>query len=342
MPLNVKCFLVPQLDSLYFVSLYLDPFQEYRTSIGLSNYRLAVRELDLLTGEETESTIAIVISHDRDLSQPPDVEPAIEVIIGPKVGKVEGNYTFAKNTRRLHLECSSVLAPIWIDISAIGKITHPKNSLLQHDPDSDARLSYEELVILQRWLVARYQRSAFADEFNRRLRSTGVESGLKAISAKFGKYLRAVFFDVDEGRENERNGDKDAYDLVVTLLYDTDNDPEMAEAKAEEARQAIEKLFSEKCRQGWVWETIELRSCEVMADRALSFRDAQSFKEWRSEHVSLKGPPRATIAAWRCSVTVMQPYPERSTSARYFLSVHLRGCPSCGGCIDRGLPPNFR
>ena len=184
-----------------------------------------------------------------------------------------------------------LVAPIWIDISAIGKITHPKNSLLQHDPDSDARLSYEELVILQRWLVARYQRSAFADEFNRRLRSTGVESGLKAISAKFGKYLRAVFFDVDEGRENERNGDKDAYDLVVTLLYDTDNDPEMAEAKAEEARQAIEKFFSEKCRQGWVWENIELRSCEVMADRALSFRDAQSFKEWRSEHVSLKARP---------------------------------------------------
>ena len=31
-----------------------------------------------------------------------------------------------------------------------------------------------------------HQRSAFADEFNRRLRSTGLESGLKAISAKSG------------------------------------------------------------------------------------------------------------------------------------------------------------
>jgi hypothetical protein len=40
-----------------------------------------------------------------------------------------------------------------------------------------------------------------------------------------------------------------------------------------------------------IWKNIELRSCEVMADRALSFRDAQSFKEWRSEHVSLKASP---------------------------------------------------
>jgi hypothetical protein len=251
----------------------------------------ALSELGLLTGNDSESTVAIVISHDCDLSQPPETEPTIEVIVGRKVGKVDGNYTFAKNTRRLHLECSSGSTPILIDISATAKITIPKNSLLQHEPDLHVRLSYEELVILQRWLVARYQRSAFADEFNRRLRSTGLESGLRAISAKFGKYLRAVFFDVDEGRENERSGDSDTYDLVVTLLYDTDNDPEVAEAKAEEARQAIERLFAEKCRQGWVWKNIELRSCEVMADRALSFRDAQSFKEWRSEHVSLKASP---------------------------------------------------
>jgi hypothetical protein len=177
----------------------------------------ALSELGLLTGDDSESTIAIVISHDCDLSQSPDTEPMIEVIVGRKVGKVDGNYTFAKNTRRLHLECSSGSTLILIDISATAKMAIPKNSLLQYDPDLHVRLSYEELVILQRWLVARYQRSAFADEFNRRLRSTGLESGLKAITAKSGKYLRAVFFDVDEGRENERSGDNDAYDLVVTF-----------------------------------------------------------------------------------------------------------------------------
>jgi len=153
------------------------------------------------------------------------------------------------------------------------------------------RLTYEELVVLQRWLVARYQRSAFADGFNRRLRDTGIETGLKAITSKFGDHLRAIFFDVDAGQEIERSGESDPYELIVTLLYDTDVDPDVAEAQAEQARAAIEALFASKCREGWVWKNIELQSCEVMADQALSFRNAQSFKEWRTEHISLKASP---------------------------------------------------
>ena len=245
-----------------------------------------------LNGDDPDSTIAIVISHDCDLSQPAESEAVVEVIVGRKIGKVDGNYTFAKNVRRLQLNCSSGPMPSLIEICATEKTSVSKSLLVHHDPDPDVCLTYEELVVLQRWLVARYRRAAFADEFNQRLRATGVEAGLKTITSKFGLYLRAIFFDVDEGNEIERDKENDAYDLVVILLYDTDSDPEVAEAKAEEARLAIEKLFAERCRQGWVWKNIELRSCEVMADRALSFRDAQSFKEWRSEHVSLKANPR--------------------------------------------------
>ncbi|MFH0298069.1 hypothetical protein AAFX91_12665 [Bradyrhizobium sp. 31Argb] len=253
--------------------------------------RQALLEANLVNDHDATTAIAIVISHDCDLAHSADTEPMVEIVVGQRLTKSDGNYTFAKNVRKLHLHCSSGSRSSLVEIAATAKISISKAVLANHEPDTETALTYEELVVLQRWLVARYQRSAFANEFNRRLRATGVEDGLRALTTKYGRYLRAIFFDVDEGREVERTDEVDAYDLVVILLYDTDNDPNEAKAKADEARLAIEQLFAGKCRQGWAWNNIELRSCEVMADRALSFRDALSFKEWRAEHVSLKAKP---------------------------------------------------
>jgi hypothetical protein len=40
---------------------------------------------------------------DSDITQDPEVEPSIEVIIGARVAAADGNLTHAKNPRRLHL-----------------------------------------------------------------------------------------------------------------------------------------------------------------------------------------------------------------------------------------------
>jgi hypothetical protein len=233
----------------------------------------------------------MVVSHDCDLAQPIDSEPVVEIIVGRKISTANGNYAFAKNVRTLHLDCTRASTSSIIEIVAADKVFVPKDALQNYEPDPNILLSYEELVILQRWLAARYHRSAFPDEFNNRLRETGLEKVLKDVCKKFGVHLRAIFFDVDEGEEVERIGTADTYCLNIVLLYDTDNDAAVAEANAEEASILIIKAFEEKCRKNLIWENIELQSCEVMSDQAITYRQALSFKEWRSENVSLKSKP---------------------------------------------------
>jgi hypothetical protein len=251
----------------------------------------AALDLNLANRVDASQTLAIVVSHDCDLAQPIDSEPVVEIIVGRKIPTANGNYAFAKSVRTLHLNCTQAATSNIIEIVATDKVSVPKEALQNYEPDPGILLSYEELVILQRWLATRYHRSAFPNEFNNRLRDTGVEKILKDVSKKFGVHLRTIFFDVDEGKEVERSGTADTYSLNVVLLYDTDNDAAVAEANAEEARKLIIKAFEEKCCKNLIWENIELQSCEVMSDQAITYRQALSFKEWRSENVSLKSKP---------------------------------------------------
>jgi hypothetical protein len=237
-------------------------------------------------GQDT-GIIGIVISHDCDLAQRPDIEPDVEIIVGRKIERLDGNFTHAKSVRRLNLSCSAN-TPLGIELIATQKLLIPKKILAEHSPDTDHRLSADELGILQRWLSARYFRSAFPDEFNNRLKTTGLETTLRKVATKHGVHIRGIFFDVDGGNEAERNGENDTYTLNVVLVYDTDHDADVARQHADEARQEIENAFVEKCKSGWVWKNIELQSCEVMSDHAITFRQSLSFKEWRSEHISLK------------------------------------------------------
>ena len=81
----------------------------------------AIKDADLLVGDNSDSAIAIVISHDCDLAQPPESEPAVEIIVGCKVSKADGNFAFAKNARRLQLNCSAGDVPAIVDLSAGAK-----------------------------------------------------------------------------------------------------------------------------------------------------------------------------------------------------------------------------
>jgi hypothetical protein len=52
--------------------------------------------LGVLRAEDVGTAIAIVISHDCDLTQTPEAEPLVEVIVGRRVAALDGNFTHAK------------------------------------------------------------------------------------------------------------------------------------------------------------------------------------------------------------------------------------------------------
>lgn len=248
--------------------------------------------LGVVRPENASAVLPIVISHDCDLVQNPETEPMVEIILAKRVRAADGNYTHAKNSRRLHLECTIDGVETYLEMRAQDKTGINKAVLVGHSPSANVVVKPEDRSILQRWLAARYRRSAFPDEFERRLNDTGVARRIVKIVEPLGKQVVALFFDVDDGIEWDRKGEKDLYRLRIELLYSTEDDPVAALEAAEEAAAAISAAFRERCFDvagGWKW--IELLDCDPISDEAMTYAMSLQLKRWNMDYLSLRTEP---------------------------------------------------
>lgn len=259
-----------------------------------------------IASTEAEDPAVVVISHDCDIAQSAETEPYVEVLTGKFIANVDGNYSHGKNTRTLHIECTAGRLPRNVAFNAVLKRSLPKQashgnpSLAAHEPLDTIGMTPREKRILQLWLASRYHRAAFPDEFDRRLGDeTGVKEHLvKALKAS-GKHIAAMFFDIDEGVEVQRQGETDTYSLFITLMYNTSADPEKAEEAARNAAERIEGIFDSRCRkndagvESWRW--IELVGIEVIADDAITVAQSKLLSKWQGDHISLRDDPEQPI-----------------------------------------------
>lgn len=257
----------------------------------------AIDALRLRHALHPEQTVVAVATHDCDLAQDPEWEPRIEVVVGCLADK-DGNCTHAKNARRLHVEFAGDAA-FWAEFDAVTKVSIDKLALSQYEPRANASLTPENRSIFQMWLASRYRRSAFADEFERRLtKETKLAEKIAKAVKPFGELIVGVFFDVDGGEEVTRDGPDDTYTLDIIILHAADPDFMAAEASAQKAAAAIKKAFTEKLFDPRMqWQHIELHSCEVISESVLSYREFKQLKRWRLEHISLAADPQQPVLA---------------------------------------------
>ncbi len=242
--------------------------------------------------------VAVVVSHDCDLAQGAAEEPFVEVILARclDIADGDGNYSYAKNPRVLHVPMKQEAPPFVLELLAGNKLKVPKegdDGLAHHEPDR-FRLSAAQVNTLQHWLAARYRRAAFPDEFDRRLNSeTKLRDDLARILKPLGNEIVSIFFDVNEGKEVTHSGADEPYALGIYLLYRTDTDPGASEAAAVAAAKKIVAKFEEKCRDdSGHWRWIELAYCDPIADSALTYAQSNSFKKWHADHMSLRAQPQ--------------------------------------------------
>lgn len=257
----------------------------------------AIDALKLHSEDASEETIAIVASHDCDLAQDPSVEPNVELILGRLIEK-DGNFTHAKNPRKLHIGFVSG-TPLWCEFEATKKISVDKVELFRFAPRNDAELTFESLSAFQMWLGSRYRRSAFADEFERRLtKDTKLAEKIAKAVKPHGELIVGIFFDVDDGEEVAREGADDTYGLDIIILHAADPDFNAAEKAAQKAAAEIKKAFEDKLYDPQKrWQQIELRSCESISESVLTYQLFKQLKRWRLEHISLASDPQQPVLA---------------------------------------------
>ena len=257
----------------------------------------ATKLLGLSHPDSPENILVVVATHDCDLVQPPDKEPCVELIVGRRIVNLDGNNTHTKSSRKLHIKFNSE-EPFLAEFLITTKCSISKESLLNFKPMADVKLSPQNLSVFQQWLASRYRRSAFPDEFERRLvNETKLAEKISKAMKSHGELITAVFFDVDEGRDIIHKGADDSYLLDIYLLYTTEPDFNIAERAAKKAKEAIEKAFNEKLHDHLAdkWKWIELRHVDVISEEALTYRDSTLLKKWRLDHISLGAEPQQTI-----------------------------------------------
>ena len=98
----------------------------WRQGSVLQKKDLKLFKIDLHDG--SDSVFVVVISHDCDLVQVLENEPSVEVIVGIGISKSDGNFTYGKNPRRLHLEFSDGEEKVWVELLNTQKTSIPKAS----------------------------------------------------------------------------------------------------------------------------------------------------------------------------------------------------------------------
>lgn len=263
----------------------------------LPNAAVQVLELSYLD-LAPEQSIVIVATHDCDLAQDQEVEPLVEVVLGRRIDIADGNYTHAKNARTLHLRFEGE-SPLTAQFSATAKHAISKEMLAAFQPENEHKLSPSGQAIFQRWLAARYRRSAFPDEFERRLvRETKLADRIAKAVKPHGELITAVLFDVDEGQEISRVDSDDVYVLDITLLHAVVPDSGAATLAAITAKEQIETDFKNKLFNAatGTWKNIELRYFDVLSEETLSYRLFTLLKPWRLEYISLATNPQQPMA----------------------------------------------
>lgn len=255
--------------------------------------------LGLLHHESPERTLVVIVTHDCDLVQLQSSEPYVEVIVGCLIDHLDGNHTHAKSSRKLHIEFNGE-TPLLAEFDATHKTRISKEKLSSYSPEEKVRFTPEKFSIYQYWLASRYRRSAFPDEFERRLT---VETKLAKKIAKavepHGENISGIFFDVDEGEDVKRDGPEDTYTLDIYILHPSEPDYETAETAARQAAVVIEQAFRDKLynKPMQTWNQIELRSCEVLSENTLTYQHFKQMKRWRLEHMSLAEDPQQQVLA---------------------------------------------
>jgi hypothetical protein len=204
-------------------------------------------------------------------------EPAVELVIArPVAGAADGNYTFAKNARRLHLEVLIDTEPRIYEALANERRSFPRHHLATYAPDTRRRLSADTTEQIVQWLVSRYRRKAFPDAFNAR---TAVVFDRK-IKPRLKRLTQVTALYVALSRWDELPPGVD-YKMVLlgTMLRSQYTDPAL--------RAAAETGIGEIAASLATCVGIDVEDFAVRSEADVTLDEARQLSRWHLDYVSL-------------------------------------------------------
>lgn len=211
----------------------------------------------------------MVVSHPCDVvSASLEREPTVQLIMMHPIEVVDGNFTFGKNPRRLHIQLETGA----FELRIAEMVTIDRGFLAVTTPTVTVDESQRRM--LASWLAARYARPVFADEFNRRL--DPARRGIEKILKTAGKHISGIYVltSLDELPEGS------PYRTAIALTMTTDDFevPEMF-AQVSDAGDAIAGLVRSM-------DGIDLASLDTVSEGDISLAHLRIYARWDYESLS--------------------------------------------------------
>lgn len=261
--------------------------------------RDACAQLGLQHRTNAKDTCVVVIGHDCDLANDNlDAEPAVEVIVGRVLEKLNGNFAWGKAPRTLHFEMLRDGEPVVVELIATDKFELDKANVARFAPDVRYELNAIQLGILRSWLAARYNRTAFPDAFVNRMKSTKADARLAKLVEPKGGLISFVYFKLDDGNLVERH-EGDPYELAIVLVHPAGGDPLEAGAQADMLAQEVFADLANRLPHSDDKPNphIILKGCHAISEDDVTVAKSRLLAQWRLEYMSLRadeeqlGPP---------------------------------------------------
>lgn len=140
---------------------------------------------DLIKKGKLESGLYIIITQDCDLLHPNiKEEPCAELIYAERICNPDGNYVGGNNPRKIHMPVKIDGDVYHYECHAKNKITIPKEYLLNLSPSAEYILEDNIIKSLIKWIIKRYDRTAFPYAFNEMLGKKNIKE-IKNIVKKY-------------------------------------------------------------------------------------------------------------------------------------------------------------
>jgi hypothetical protein len=242
----------------------------------------------VILSDASDIDLAVAISHDCDIANDNlDAEPAVEFILARIIEREDGNCTYGKNPRTLHLRYEHEGKPIILELVASRKVKIAKTILEAIQPDETYILTSARQV-LQSWLAIRYRRHALPNSLVERLRSVSnyIEKECKKNSEGILSF-RIAYDPVEELPPDE------PYELRLSIVYITDK----TEYKdtAERVAGSLNAKFTELIQKTEEGGRVELRECKAVSEMEFTMQDMRQTEEYCLEHLSNRTDPPGPI-----------------------------------------------
>lgn len=237
---------------------------------------LRAEVLSELLSDVGDASFALLLSQDCDIVRDEKTEPTLEVVPCRSLEKAKGNYLHGRNPRVFHIEADGEREALEIDIRQRRLVSKLDAAALNKRPVQPA---LDELTVLTvtRWVAKRYTRSAFPDEFNRRLKAAGRKLDMLAKKA-IAKPVTSIYIGL-EPHDEELDEDED-YELYVFVAYRDDS-------KKVQAQDFYEKLCDilDEC------DGLDLNRSESGAKShfEISLADLEEMRRWDFDYRSIAG-----------------------------------------------------